>query len=172
LAAVSVAQAGPSQTVHFHAQQMWGTPTGPTTNTSNCPAPVINDYAWIDATGNGVSHQNTNPAQDFWATSTFTGRGTVTFYPASSLTFDQNGNVTGITGPSDMTVAGRLTDWFGVSANNKNAVIHGTINFMGMVTAGQGAGSSISFHDVNHAAWSPGTDPNGPPSFFFNVAHC
>src|SRR5258706_3795620 len=104
-AQVAIASPGSSSTIHFPSQSGWGTPTGHTTNLSNCPAPVINDFTFLDATGHGVSHQNTNPAQDFWATSTFTGHGTVTFYPASSLSFDDTGNVTGVTGPSDMKVS-------------------------------------------------------------------
>ena len=172
LMAAAVAYAGPSQTVHFNSQQMFGTPTGPTTNVSNCPAPVINDYVDINATGNGVAHQNTNPAGDFWATTTFTGSGTVTFYPASSLTFDSQGNVTGIVGPSDMTVSGHLKDWFGISSNKQNQVATGTVTFIGTITAGAGAGSPIKFHNLTHAGWQVGSDPNGPPDFFFDKAHC
>lgn len=171
-AQLALAAPGSSSTTHFTSVMSWGTPTAPTTNMSNCPAAVLDDYNFVDATGHGVSHQNTNPAQDFWATSTFTGTGTVTFYPASSLSFDSQGNVTGVTGPSDMTVSGHLTDWFGISANKQNSVFHGTVNFKGMIAAGPGAGSPIRFHNVTHGAWLPGTDPNGPPSFYFNVASC
>jgi hypothetical protein len=159
-----------SSTVHFNSLVgQLGAPTGPTTNISDCPAPVINDFTSIDATGNGISHQTTNGAGDFWSTSTFTGTATVTFYPNG--TFDSMGNVIGVSGTPDMQVTGHLTEWFGTSANNQNAVFHGTVNFNG-VTVFPNPGTPIRFHNVVHGAYLPGADQNGPPSFFFNVASC
>ncbi len=70
-----------------------------------------------------------------------------------------------------MQVTGHLTEWFGTSANNQNAVFHGTVNFKG-VTVFPNAGTPISFHNVVHGAYLPGADQNGPPSFFLNVANC
>ena len=161
-----------SMTVHFSTMQQWGTPLGPTTRATNCPAAVLNDYVWIDATGNGISHQTTNGAGDFWSTSTFTGQATLTMYPVSSLAdlgTDAQGNTTAtIVGPSDGTVAGHFTEWFGISANNQNGVIHGTIHFQGT----DATGASVQVNAVFHAAWLPGTDPNGPPSFYFDTATC
>jgi hypothetical protein len=170
LAMVGAATADPgqSQTFHFDALvEQLGAPTGPTTNVSNCPAPVVNDFTDINATGNGVTHFTVNGAGDFWFTSTFTGDATVTYYPSG--TFDQNGNVTSVGGTPALQVTGHLTEWDGFSGNAQNAVGDGTVNFEGTVV---GSGVPISFHDVTHFAWLPGVDQNGPPSFFFNVASC
>jgi len=158
-----------SQTQHFTTVQQFGTPTGQTTNNSSCPGPVLNDYVYIDATGNGVQHQTVNGAGDSWFTTTFTGTGTVTFYPEASLSIDTGGNVTGIIGLPDMTVTGHLTEWFGFEANKQNQVAHGTVNFQGTVV---GSGSPIRFHQVTQARWAVGTDPNGPPDYSFNNATC
>lgn len=167
------AASGTSETSHFSTMQQWGTPLGPTTSPSNCPSAILNDFVWIDATGNGVMHDNVNGAGDFWATSTFTGTGTITDYPVSSLSnigTDSSGNTTAtIVGPADMTAVGRLTEWFGISDNKQNGVIHGTINFTGTIA---GTGTQVSVHAVFHAAWLPGTDTNGPPSFYFDTAVC
>jgi hypothetical protein len=167
-AASASADPGQSQTIHYNTiVDQFGTPTAPTTNLSNCPAPVLNDFTDIDASGNGVSHQTVNGAGDFWATSTFTGSATVSFW--SEGTVDQDGNVTSVGGTEDMQVTGRLTEWFGFSGNRNNAVEHGTVNFQGTVV---GSGTPISFHNVVHFAYLPGADENGPPSFAFNVATC
>lgn len=133
----------------------------------------MNDYVWIDATGNGVSHQTVNGAGDFWATNTFTGWATITSYPVSSLaniSTDASGNTTAtIVGAPDLVATGHITEWFGVSDNNHNSVIHGTIHFQGTVS---GTGAPVSVSSVFHAAWLPSADPNGPPSFYFDRATC
>lgn len=170
--ATAIAAPATSTTQHYSTLQQWGTPLGPTTSPSNCPASVLNDFVWINATGNGVMHQTTNGAGDFWATSTFTGQATLTAYPVSSLSnigTDANGNTTAtIVGPADGTYTGHFTEWFGISANKQNGVLHGTINFTGTTSTG----ASVSVHGVFHAAWLPGTNPNGPPSFYFDTAVC
>ncbi len=167
-AATASAAPGQSQTFHFNSLvDQLGTPTGPTSNVSDCPAPVLNDFTDINATGNGVTHQTVNGAGDFWFTQTFTGNATVTFW--SDGTVDQDGNVTSVGGTEDMQVTGHLTEWFGFEGNRNNAVVHGTVNFRGTVV---GTGAPISFHNVSHFAWLPGVDQNGPPSFGFNVASC
>jgi len=169
-AASASADPGQSQTFHFNSiSGQLGSPTGPTTNVSDCPAPVINDFTAIDATGNGVSHQTINGKGDGWFTSTFTGDATVTFYPEGTV--DDQGNVTAVSGTPDMQVTGHLTQWDGGSFNNQNGVIHGTVNFKGTEVF-PNLGTPISFHNVFHAAWVPGVDENGPPSFAFNVASC
>jgi len=171
--ASAVASPATSSTVHFNSiVGQLGTPTGPTTNISNCPAPVINDFTSITATGNGVSHQTTNGAGDFWGTSTFAGSATVTFYPDGAVD-PTTGNVS-VSGTPEMEVTGHLTEWFGESFNNKNAVLSGTVNFQGVTVFGGGLnpGTPISFHNVVHGAYLPGADKNGPPSFYFNVASC
>lgn len=168
LAASASAAPGQSQTFHFNSLvDQLGTPTGQTSNLSNCPGAVLNDFTDINATGNGITHQTINGAGDVWFTSTFTGNATVTFW--SQGTVDQNGNVTSVGGTEDLQVTGHLTEWFGFSGNAKNAVATGTVTFQGTVV---GTGAPISFHDVTHVAWLPGVDENGPPSFAFNVAHC
>jgi hypothetical protein len=174
LAALSVAAAasanpGQTQTVHFNSLvNQLGTPTGPTTNVSDCPAPVLNDFTAINGTGNGVMSETVNKNGN-WTTSTFTGDATVDFYPAADAMFDSFGNLIMLTGTPDMSVTGHLTEWFGGSDNKQNIVFHGTIDFHGTVV---GTGAPIKFHNVVHGAWLPGADPNGPPSFFSNVASC
>lgn len=169
VAATASAAPGQSQTVHFNSiVDQLGTPVAPTTNVSNCPAAVLNDFADINATGNGVFHENVSKTGD-WFTTTFTGTATVAFYPPADAVFDQNGNLVSLTGTPDMTVTGHLTQWFGGADNNQNALFHGTVNFQGTVV---GSGAPIGFHNVVHGAWLPGADPNGPPSFFSNVASC
>ncbi len=171
---VGAALAAPatSSTQHFSTMVQWGTPLGPTTSASDCPADVLSDFVLIDATGNGVFHQTTNGAGDFWGTSTFTGQATLTMYPASSLsnlTPDAQGNINPtVVGPADGTVSGHFTEWFGVSANNQNGVMHATIHFQGT----DATGAPVMVNAVFHAAWLPGTDPNGAPSFYFDKAVC
>ncbi len=161
-------QPGPcQQTAHFTDDNEFGTPLPPG---ARCPAFLSEDFVHIVGTGNGVEHITINKAQDGWFTSTFTGKVTFTAYPSSSLTFDEQGNVTGVTGPPDASVpvfSGRITEWFGGSFNNKNSVIHGTVN----VTA-TGDGQSLSVHAVFHAAWAVGADPNGPPTRAFDKVTC
>ena len=172
LTLVATAGASPAQnqTFHFNALvDQLGTPTGQTTNLSNCPAPVLNDFVDINATGNGVVHQTINGAGDVWFTTTFTGTATITFYPNGTV--DSNGNVISVSGTPDMQVTGHLTQWFGFEGNKQNAVAHGTIDFQGL-TVYPNPGTPITFHNVTHAAWLPGANPNGPPSFAFNVASC
>jgi len=167
------AAAALSQTAHYTTiTDSWGTPTvpPPVTNNTNCPGPVLYDYTLANATGHGVQHLTVNGAGDSWFTSTFTGTGTVAFYPASELTFDGGGNVTGIIDDSqpDMVVSGHLTAWFGGESNKQNQVVHGTINFQGTIN---GSGSPISFHDNLQGVWTPGTPP-GPPTSYHNDATC
>lgn len=181
--APAIAAPATSQTQHFSTLQSWGTPSGSPTNATNCTGPVgnafINDFVDLDFTGNGVQHVNVNGAGDSWFTTTFTGTGTATFYPPSSLdiVFDDQGNVVGtpaITGPADMIVAARVTQWFGFEDNRNNAVGHGTVNARGVTQPGAlvPAGQSVAFHDVTSARWPVGTDPSGPPSVFTNQITC
>ena len=122
-------QPGPcTQTAHFTSDDEFGSPLPPG---AGCPSFAADDWVHIVGTGNGVEHVTVNKAQDAWFTSTFTGAVTLTAYPPSSLSFDDQGNVTGIVGPADPNVpvfSGHLTEWFGGSFNNKNSVNHGTFN--------------------------------------------
>lgn len=161
-------QPGPcSETDHFTNQSGFQSPIGATS--TSCPSYVTNDFVLLATTGNGVEHVTLNKAQDFWFTTTFTGTGTATFYPASSLAnivTDDQGNIISadIVGPADATTTGKLTDWFGFSGNNKNAVSHGTINFIG---------TSASLHDTQHASWTGTQNPmTDPPHLAFNSATC
>jgi hypothetical protein len=137
---------------------------------AGCPAILSTDYVTIVGTGNGVEHITVNKAQDGWFTSTFTGRATITLYPPSSVTVDNDGNVT-IVGPPDADqtpYVGKITEWFGGSFNKQNAVEHNTFHFAGT----NGTGESIRVLDVSHAAWTPGTDPSGPPNKSFDKFSC
>jgi hypothetical protein len=172
--APAAAAPGNSLTMHFSSiTDSWGTPTQPPpiTNSTNCPSYIVNDYTLLNATGNGVTHQNFNN-NGFWFTQTFTGTGTVVFYPASSLDVvtDSMGNITSvtITGPSDGTVSGRLTNWDGFEGNKQNQTFAGTINFQGT----DASGNPISFHNNFQAVWTPGTNPSGFPSSYHNNANC
>ena len=139
----------------------------------------VNDFAYLDFTGNGVQHFNINGAGDSWFTTTFTGTGTVTFYPPSSLdiVLDDQGNVVGnptIIGPADLVASVKLTSWFGFEDNNKNAVGNGTINARGTSIDGGliPAGQPVSFHNNSSFHWAVGSDLNGPPTSFKNDITC
>ncbi|WP_344257041.1 hypothetical protein [Terrabacter carboxydivorans] len=174
LACGTPAMPGPcAQTAHFTNQQGFETPLGTPTNASTCPDWLVNDLPFLDMTGNGVEHVNANKAQDFWATNTFTGTGTLTLYPPSSvnLVFDSQGNIVSatITGPADTILTGHITDWFGVSANQSSAVIHGTVNVTGTLTDG----TQLSVHYTTHASWTPGQIPFvDAPHLSFNKVTC
>lgn len=163
------AQPGPcSQTAHFTDDVEFLTP--PPDTPSSCPSFVADEAALVQTTGNGVEHVNVNKAQDAWFTTTFTGQGTVTVYPLSSLVVDNDGNVVDVIGPPDPTLpvfTARLTDWFGGSFNNQNSVFTGTTQI-----ALSGGGLSVAVHAVFHANWNPGTDPNGPPTREFDHITC
>jgi hypothetical protein len=110
-----------------------------------------------------------NNAQDAWFTSTFTGQVTITLYPPSSVTVDNDGNVT-IVGRPDATqtpFVGKFTE-FGGSFNKQSSVSHNTFHFAGTNSTGE----SIRVLDVSNAGWTPGTDPNGPPNKTFDKFSC
>jgi hypothetical protein len=161
-------QPGPcTQTAHFSNDDEFGSPLPPA---PGCPDVVSSDYVHIVGTGNGVEHVTVNKAQDAWLTSTFTGNATFTPYPASSLSFDMQGNVTGIIGPPDTSVAaftGKLTEWFGGEFNRQNANQHGIININAVAD-----GQALSLHVNFHAQWAVGADPNGPPTRMFEHVSC
>jgi hypothetical protein len=126
-----------------------------------CPAALESDFVHIVATGNGIEHINANKAQDAWFTSTFTGDVTITAYPPSSVSVDDQGNVTIVGAPdSSMPVlSGHLTEWFGGSFNNKNATDGGTVNL-----SLSGGGMSLDVHANTHDNWAVGSDLSGPPT--------
>lgn len=82
---------------------------------------------------NQVLHTTVNKAGDIWVTSTQTG--TVSFVP---------------TDHTQPTYVGHLTDWFGLSLNKSNAVIHGTAN----ATLTGTDGTTITLHLVQHTSFS------------------
>jgi hypothetical protein len=149
-------QPGPcSETAHFSNENGLQTPLSGATNQTNCPSWVTDDYVLLAMSGNGVEHVTVNKAQDFWFTTTFTGDGTATFYPPSSianLVLDDQGNVVSfdIVGPADATVTGHLTNWFGGSGNNKNAVFNGTISLQGT----DSSNNAVSVHSTQHQNWT------------------
>ncbi|MEP7021054.1 MAG: hypothetical protein ABI808_10405 [Pseudonocardiales bacterium] len=85
-------QPGPSsETAHFTSNQGFVTPIPSVPGSSSCPAYLLNDIAFLNFTGHGVEHITVNKAQDAWFTETFTGTGTVTAYPSSSLAKRRHG---------------------------------------------------------------------------------
>ena len=165
----SPADPGPcQQTEHFSDINEMNTPAPP--GGTGCPAFLSSDFFTFVGTGNGVEHVNVNKAQDAWFTSTFTGSVTLTAYPPSSVSVDNDGVVT-ITGPPDASVptfTGHLTEWFGGSFNKQSAVQHDTFNISATAPNGQ----TLHVHVVDHASWTPGTDLNGPPHTAFDKVSC
>ena len=92
---------------------------------------------------NGVFHVTINTAGDVWDTSTV--EGPFTFVSDDGTTF-----------------TGHYTQWFGDSINNKNAVSHGTLNFVG--TSGT---SMLNLHLLIHFSISASGNPN-----FFMKTNC
>ena len=168
--ACGTTQPGPcNDTAHFTDQYEWLTsPDAPLP--SGCPSFIATDVTLVTGTGNGVEHITVNKAQDAWFTSTFTGDVTLTLYPLSSVVLDPNGDVIAVIGPPDANqpvFTGKETEWFGGSFNNMNSVVHGTVT-LDVV----GGGQSLHVHDVFHASWAPGADPNGPPTKSFDKLTC
>ena len=60
-----------------------------------------------------------------------------------------------IIGDDGVTITGHYTQWFGDSLNNKNAVSHGTLNFVG--TNGT---SVVRLHLLIHFSVSASGNPN------------
>ena len=165
-------QLGPcSETAHFTSSQGFSTPP-PAAGGTNCPAYLLSDISFMDFAGHGVEHITVNKAQDAWFTSTFTGTGTFTEYPATSLAnivVDDQGNLSAdIVGPPDAIVTGHLTEWFGGSFNNKTVVFTDTITFTGT----DQNGVSIHLHAVDHTSWNATSTPFvDPPTLNFSKNH-
>jgi hypothetical protein len=160
-------QPGPcQQTLHYSTDDEVGSPLPPG---RGCPDALANDFVHIVGQGNGIEHINVNKAQDAWFTSTFTGTVTITSYPPSSVTVDDQGNAT-IVGPPDANVpimSGHFTEWFGGSFNNKNATSGGTVNL-----SVSGGGTSLKLHANMHSNWAVGSDLSGPPTRSFSNVVC
>lgn len=159
-----------SETAHFSDVNQWQTPVGPATD---CPGYVPNDFALMVGTGNGVEHANIDKAGDFWATNTFTGAVTLTFYDPANVdvtVIDQNGDVTAMpTGPSDAVVTGHLTQWFGVSDNKQNGVFGFTFSFTGV----DQSGNPLALHGGIHTNWTPADEAfSGAPHHSISAAQC
>ena len=159
-----------SETAHFDEVNQWLTPAGPGTG---CPAYLENDYGLMIGTGNGIEHNNLNKAGDFWATTTFTGEVTITFYDPSNVdvTLDDQGDVIAatITGPPDNVITGRTTQWFGVSDNKQS----GTVDLTFSVNGVDESGASVTVHGALHMNWTPGGEPfAGPPHHAKATLHC
>jgi hypothetical protein len=104
-----VAQATTSTTIHLNGGAIDVGPAG-------C---IAGDLV---ITGNGVLHQTTNNAGDFWVTGTVEGAVSATD-PSSGYT-------------------GHAAAWFGVEQNNLNAVFHFTANSVGTL----GNGTPLTIH--------------------------
>jgi hypothetical protein len=159
-----------SETAHFSDVDQWQEPVGAATG---CPSYVVDDYALMVGTGNGIEHANIDKAGDFWATNTFTGDVTLTFYdPANVIVtvINENGDITATpTGPADNVLTGHLTQWFGVSDNKQNGEFGFTFSFSGT----DETGATISLHGSSHTNWTPDGDAfAGPPHHSFGPAHC
>ena len=159
-----------SDTAHFSDMDEWQPPLGAGTG---CPSYVIGDYVLFVGSGNGVEHVNINKAGDFWATNTFTGQVTLSFYDPVDVdvtVIDDQGDITATpTGQAENVVTGQLTQWFGVSDNKQNGefgftfAFHGTDQF----------GTLLTIHGNSHANWTPGGEPlAGPPHHSINTASC
>ena len=150
-----------NQTAHFSTPS--GTPApevgAPSPQATGCPAWVAVDAAVIQGAGNGIEHAIINNAGDGWFTSTFTGTVTVVAY-----TVDSSGNLIA-PDPNVPAYTGHLQTWFGGSLNNKNFVVHDTINFSG--TAADG--TTLGVHLVDHLSTTPNAAaaPNS-----FDIGQC
>ena len=143
-----------NQTAHFSDLSQVAPPAP---NATGCPAYVLNDFAVITGTGNGVEHSIINNNLDGWFTTTENGQVTIVFG-----TFDALGNFTPDTAAPN-PVTGHLMEWFGGSFNNRNFVVHDTINFTGT----DANGNPASFHAVDHV----NTNAAGLPHVF-DIASC
>jgi len=157
-----------SETDHHSQYSQWlgGSPTP-----AACPS-YFSEWALASGTGNGIDHTNFNKNGDAWFTNTWNGNATVTFYPSSSVTIvtDSDGNMISadIHGPADQVLSGHLTQWGGGSSNNQSNVFSFTLNFDGV----DQSGNPIKVHAAGHSNWTPGSDPNDPPSNSHNTMTC
>jgi hypothetical protein len=159
-----------SETAHFSDLDEWQPPLAPATG---CPAYVSDDYVLMVGTGSGVEHANINKVGDFWATNTFTGSVTLTFYDPADVdvsVVNDNGDITATpTGPANAVLTGHLTEWFGVSDNRQSGEFGSTFSFDGADTSG----AQLRLHGNSHTNWTPGGEPFvGPPHHSINTASC
>ena len=159
-----------SETAHFSDLDQWQTPVGPATD---CPTYVVNDFVLMVGSGNGIEHANINKAGDFWATNTFTGAVTLTFYDPANVdvtVIDENGDIRATpTGPPDAVVTGHLTQWFGVSDNKQSGEFGFTFSFTGV----DQSGSPLTLHGDSHTNWTPADEGlSGPPHHSLSTARC
>lgn len=145
-----------NQTAHFSDVSEELTPPAPS-GATNCPAFVVNDFANLVATGNGVEHSIVNNAGDGWFTTTFTGTATITPYLDPNLTTPD---------PNVLPFTGQLTEWFGGSFNRSNIVFHSTFHFTGT----DANGNTLTVLDISHAN-TTAADPFGPPNSF-EIVRC
>lgn len=157
-----------SATEHYSDMNQW---LGGNPDLASCP-PYFGDWALASGIGNGIEHVNFNKDGDWWATGTWTGNVTITFYPASSVNIvtDGDGNVVSsqITGPAEQILTGHLTQWDGGGANKQSNHFTFTLSFEGT----DQAGAPIKVHATDHANWTPGSDPYGPPSNSHDMMTC
>ncbi len=145
-----------NETAHFSSMSEQLTPLAPTSE-SGCPAFVLNDYADLEASGNGIEHSTVNRAGDGWFTTTFTGTATITPFLDPGLTMPD---------PSVLPFTGHLTEWFGGSFNRSNMVEHSTFHFQGT----DANGNTLNITDISHFNTNA-DNPFGPPNSF-EITHC
>lgn len=153
--------------------------TGPCTETDHfsdlmflanplpCPSPSVFDgWAIANFTGNGIQHVTVNAKDDFWITSTFTGRGSFTPILPVTTTPPNPPNIT--LDPSRPTLTGQLTTWFGVESNAKNFVMHDTAHFIGE-TQPPFPVQTVDLHFNNHFS-TTGANPFVPHTIVMHLS--
>jgi hypothetical protein len=160
-----------SETATFTDTDQWLTPPSPTPD--SCPPYLATDLGHMVGTGRGVEHVNINKAGDFWATTTFTGDVSISFYDSSNVdvVYDDQGDVVSATptGEPDNMATGHMTQWFGVSDNKQSDVFTVTFSFHGV----DENGAPVSVQGMTHANWTPGSEPfAGPPHTFVARVGC
>jgi hypothetical protein len=152
--------------------------TGPCTETDHfsdlsflasplaCPGgSIFNGWAIATFSGNGIQHITVNSKDDFWATSTVTGRGN--FVPILPPDFTKM-PPTITPDPSRPTVVGQLTAWFGFESNANNFVAHDTAHFIGDTQAPFPV-QTVDVHFDDHAS-STGANPFVPHTVVMHIS--
>jgi hypothetical protein len=152
--------------------------TGPCTETDHfsdltflanplaCPAgSPFSGWAIATFTGNGIQHVTVNAKGDSWFTTTFTGTGSFTpiLMPDFSTT-----PPTITLDPTQPTLVGHLTMWFGFESNAKNFVAHDTAHFIG-VTQAPFPVQKVDVHFADHFS-STGNNPFVPHTVVMHIS--
>lgn len=152
--------------------------TGPCTETDHfsdltflanpLPCPSSSNFTgWAIArfSGNGIQHITVNSKDDFWITSTFTGRGS--FFPILPPDFTTRPPKITLD-PTRSTLTGQLTTWFGDESNAKNFVAHDTAHFIGETQAPFPV-QRVDLHFDNHFS-TTGANPFVPHTVVMHLS--